>query len=132
MNCGRGFVILARFAWNSIMIVLYGIKNCDAVKKARRWLDVHQLTYRFHDLRVDGISEPQILHWFQTLGVEKLINKRSATWKQLSDDERARVLAGDADLVRQHPTLIKRPLLDTGRDLYTGFSENEYSQRLKA
>ena len=111
------------------MIVLYGIKNCDTVKKARRWLDDTGVAYQFHDFRSDGLTKDQVKHWLNNLGAETLVNKRSTTWKQLTDDDRAQAL-GDtaADVILAHPTLIKRPLLDTGPVLHCGFKDSDYAQ----
>ncbi len=111
------------------MTVLYGIKNCDTVKKARAWLDTHQVDYRFHDFRGDGINEGDVQTWLHILGVDNLINKRSTTWKQLSEQEKQLALSGEATrLILTHPTLIKRPLLDTGKSLHSGFKGTDYAQ----
>ncbi len=111
------------------MIVLYGIKNCDTVKKARQWLDDKGVAYQFHDFRSDGLTKDKVTHWLDTLGTETLVNKRSTTWKQLSEDDRAKAF-GDAaaDVILAHPTLIKRPLLDTGSVLHCGFKSSDYAQ----
>ncbi len=110
------------------MITLYGISNCDTVKKARRWLELHDVEYRFHDLREDGISESQVRAWLDELGWETLVNKRSTSWKALSpaaretmDDSAARTA------ILEHPTLIKRPLLDVGHERHCGFSEKAWA-----
>jgi len=111
------------------MTVLYGIKNCDTVKKARAWLDAHQVNYRFHDFRGDGLSEDDLHTWLRILGADTLINKRSTTWKQLSEREKQAALSGEAArLILDHPTLIKRPLLDTGKILHSGFKGTDYAQ----
>lgn len=112
------------------MTVLYGIPNCDTVAKARRWLDDNQISYQFHDLRKDGLEQTQVSHWLQTLGAEQLINKRSTTWKQLSDSDRQAALSEmAASILLAHPTLIKRPLLAMRDSLHCGFKEVDY-QRL--
>jgi len=67
------------------MNTLYGIKNCDTVKKSRRWLDDNHIDYRFHDFRADGLNKTQISTWVDELGWESLINKRSTTWKALDE-----------------------------------------------
>lgn len=111
------------------MIVLYGIKNCDTVKRARKWLEVAGVEYRFHDFREDGLSRAQVATWLDELGWQQLINKRSASWKTLS--EQARESMNDAaalDAISAQPTLIKRPLLDIGHELHTGFSAGRYSE----
>jgi Spx/MgsR family transcriptional regulator len=107
---------------------LYGIKNCDTVKKARKWLDGKAIDYRFHDFRVDGIEQQQIIAWVNELGWETLVNKRSTTWKQL--DQTTRDAMDEAlaiETMLANPTLIKRPVLDTGHERKVGFKEAEYS-----
>ena len=109
------------------MITLYGIKNCDTVRKARKWLDSQNIRYRFHDFREDGLEKSQVQQWLSELGWESLINKRSTTWKTLSDDTKSRLNDQTAaDIVIQSPTLIKRPVLDTGNNRILGFRESDY------
>ena len=111
------------------MVTLYGIKNCDTVKKARKWLDVHGIDYRYHDFRLDGLAEDSLQQWLDELGWETLVNKRSTSWKQLDPGARASMdtVAAKAAIMAQ-PTLIKRPLLDTGHSISTGFSEDNYGR----
>lgn len=110
---------------------LYGIKNCDTVRAARRWLDSHNIDYVFSDVREQDLSPEQLRGWLQELGMA-LVNKRSTTWKQLSQSERDNLDAETAvALLSQHPTLMKRPLLDTGRERHLGFKAEDY-QRLFA
>lgn len=107
--------------------ILYGIPNCDTVKKARRWLEAQSQPYRFHDFRSDGIESAQVKRWLKTLGWETLINRRSSSWKALDEGDRA---AMNNDTAVGHilasPTLIKRPLLERGDTLEVGFSETRY------
>lgn len=111
------------------MVVLYGIKNCDTVKKARKWLDNCGIDYEFHDFRSDGLSEEKVEQWLEDLGWETLVNKRSTTWKQLDTVSRDTMNRGSAkEAIMAHPTLIKRPLLDTGHSLFTGFSATNYDK----
>ena len=109
------------------MITLYGISNCDTVKKAQKWLDANNVSYTFHDFRKDGIEETQVSQWLDTLGWEKVVNKRSTTWRGLSDDKKANM---DAELalseIMVQPTLIKRPVLDDGQSIMIGFSDKQY------
>lgn len=112
------------------MIVLYGISNCDTVKKARRFLENHSVPYQFHDFRKEGLSAKQVDNWLNALGLDVLINKRSRTWKELSSKQRA-ALAGDkgADLIANNPTLIKRPVLELAKAKskpVVGFVEQQY------
>ncbi len=110
--------------------VIYGIKNCDTVKKARAWLESEGVEYRFVDVREEGITGRQVAQWIDQLGTEQLINKRSTTWKQLSTAEQASIASASAatELILAHPTLIKRPLLDTGSHLGTGFKPADYAR----
>jgi Spx/MgsR family transcriptional regulator len=109
------------------MITLYGIKNCDTVKKARQWLDKNQIEYRFHDFREDGLSKPQVKKWASELGWETLVNKRSTTWKGLSDTTKASLNDQSViDIIIESPTLIKRPLIDTGNKRSVGFKADTY------
>ena len=113
------------------MTILYGIKNCDSVKKARQWLEQHQITYQFHDFRGDGLSAEQVSVWIELLGWETLINKRSTSWKALDDDvKRAMSAATATTAILTSPTLIKRPLLATGTQLIVGFKAADYQALL--
>lgn len=112
------------------MLTMYGIKNCDTVKKARRWLEDNQVEYSFHDLRVDGVNNAQVKRWLEALGWESVINTRSTTWRQLADKDKAGLTNSTAVvLIAANPTLVKRPLLDTGKSFILGFKPEEY-QRL--
>ena len=109
------------------MITLYGIKNCDTVKKARHWLDQHEVDYTFHDVRADGLERETVAAWLDELGWEKLVNKRSTSWKALDTSARESMDADAAlSAIMAQPTLIKRPLLDTGHERFTGFSAANY------
>ena len=110
------------------MTILYGIKNCDSVKKARQWLEQHQITYQFHDFRSDGLSAEQVSIWVELLGWETLVNKRSTSWKALDDDVKRTMSAATAiAAILTSPTLIKRPLLATGTQLMVGFKNADYN-----
>ena len=109
------------------MITLYGIKNCDTVKKARTWLDKNQIAYQFHDFRADGITDAQVANWISDLGLETLVNKRSTTWKELDEATKNNFDQIAVQVISENPTLIKRPLLDTGKQKYVGFKDTEYS-----
>lgn len=114
------------------MNTLYGIKNCDTVKKSRDWLERNKITYRFHDFRVDGLHETQVKNWIAEIGLETLVNKRSTTWKELDDAIKNNFDEKSAPaLIAANPTLIKRPLLDTGKQKHVGFKDTEYTQIFK-
>ncbi|HWV14948.1 MAG TPA: ArsC family reductase [Cellvibrio sp.] len=107
---------------------LYGIKNCDTVKKARDWLAAKQIDYSFHDFRAEGLTAKQVETWIAELGLETLVNKRSTTWKELDETTKANFNEQNAAaVIAAHPTLVKRPLLDTGRQKHVGFKETEYT-----
>lgn len=106
---------------------VFGIKNCDTVKKARRWLDNAGVSYTFHDVREDGLNKSQVSRWAKSLGWETLVNKRSTTWKQLDDAVRQSLDDNSViAVILEHPTLVKRPLLDVDSQYYVGFSEKTY------
>jgi len=111
------------------MNTLVGIKNCDSVKKAKKWLEQNGVEYAFHDLREQGVDKAALEKWIDELGWEVLLNKRSTTWKQLSDDERADIDQGKAMMLfLAYPTLIKRPVLITPEGIMVGFKEAEYKK----
>lgn len=112
---------------------LYGIKNCDTVKKARQWLESHQIAYDFHDFRSDGITLTMVQHWLQSVPTDELLNRRSTTWKSLDCHIRDKLTEEDIPaLLVDHPTLIKRPVLELdsperGNKIRVGFSDNTYN-----
>lgn len=109
-------------------VTLYGIKNCDTVKKARAWLAAQQIDYRLHDFRSDGLAPAQLDSWLDELGWEALLNKRSTSWRQLPQATRQEMDATTARAAMlANPTLIKRPLLDTGQARHLGFSATRYA-----
>ncbi len=108
-------------------ITLYGIRNCDSVRKARNWLEENGVAFQFHDFRRDGLEESRVRQWNNQLGWEKLLNRRSATWRQLAGEETADIDTEKAiTLMLQHPALIKRPLLDWGGHYQVGFNAEEW------
>ncbi|WKJ91189.1 ArsC family reductase [Methylomonas montana] len=109
------------------MIVVYGIKNCDSVKKARAWLDARQIAYRFHDYRIDGLDAALLQGFIDTLGVEAVLNQRSTSWRQLDDAQKSDLTPDKAlQLMLAVPTLIKRPILEKGQQLIVGFNPDQY------
>ncbi len=110
------------------MIHVYGIKNCDTVKKAVSWLNEHNIEHHFFDVKTCGLTLKQIEHWREVVGAETLINKRSTTWKQLSPEDKERVLQPQGlAIVLANPTLIKRPLVEANDKIHVGFSEETYA-----
>ena len=115
------------------MTVLYGIRNCDTVRKARRWLDERGATYLFHDLRTDGLQGDVLDRWTAARGWETVLNRRGATWRALPESARADVNAAAARaLILEHPTLVKRPVLEVGDQLLIGFDADAYRAALAA
>ena len=112
------------------MITLYGIKNCDSVKKARHWLDSNGVEYEFHDFRIQGLDPKQLDGWLRELGWEALLNRRGTTWRRLPEVLKADMSTAAArKLMLEHPALIKRPLLHAQRvGTLLGFVEAEYRQ----
>lgn len=110
------------------MIIMYGIKNCDTIKKARKFLDENQVEYEFHDFRVDGLNPIQLRSWISELGWEKVINKRSTTWRNLPNETKENMDETLALVVaEEQPTIIKRPVLELKDRVMIGFSEKHYS-----
>ncbi|MAZ70940.1 ArsC family reductase [Porticoccus sp.] len=108
--------------------ILYGIKNCDTVKKARHWLDEQQVSYRFHDVRTDGLDSQMIERWITTAGWEKVLNKVGTTWRKLDPAVKEHVSADNVvDLLMKYPTMIKRPVLDQNGTITVGFRPDQYT-----
>ena len=108
------------------MITVYGIKNCDTCRKARKWLDAEGIAHEYHDFRADGLDKKTLSGWVATLGWETLLNRRGTTWRKLPESERDGLTPDSATaLMLEHPTLIKRPVFDTGSDTLVGFSSTE-------
>lgn len=113
------------------MTTVYGIKNCDTVKKALKWLDKNNIAYQFHDLRQDGLTKADLTKWIDSLGWEVLLNKRSTTWRQLADKDKTDIDANKAvTLMLANPTLIKRPVITKGKTTLVGFNDAEYKKKL--
>ncbi len=109
------------------MTTIYGIKNCDTVRKALKWLDSNGIEHQFHDFRADGLTVKQISEWINQLGADKLVNKRSTSWKQLTDTQKSDLEKGEGlDTLVAMPTLIKRPVLVTDKTTHLGFKPAEY------
>ncbi|WP_368884757.1 ArsC family reductase [Providencia vermicola] len=116
---------------NTSSYIMYGIKNCDTIKKARRYLEDNDISYQFHDYRVDGIDDALLSSFIAELGWEVLVNKRGTTWRKLSDEEKNAVV--DAESAKQvllaEPAMIKRPIIVSADKRYlVGFSAAEYQQ----
>ncbi len=107
------------------MITVYGIPNCDTVKKARKWLEAEGIDFTFHDFRKDGLEERLAADWIALLGADVVINKRGTTWRKLSDEQKN--ITSDAEavaLILDSPAMIKRPVFDKDGDLHVGFKDD--------
>ena len=119
-------------AKNMSELTLYGIseKQCDTVKKARKWLEEQSIDFTFVDFRKDGINTAQVESWVSTLGWEGLINKRSTTWKELDEVTKASLdNTSIVSVLLESPTLIKRPLVDHKGELSVGFKAADFAER---
>ena len=112
-------------------LTLYGIPNCETMKKARAWLEGHNLPYTFHDYHKLGIDTGTLRRWCATLGHERLVNRRGTTWRRLPEADRGALQENEAlRLMMNHPALIKRPVLDADGQLFAGFDEREWQSLL--
>lgn len=110
--------------------VIYGIPNCDSIKKARRWLESQGLAYTFVDFRKTAPTPLQLNQWIAAVGEKTLLNRRSTTWKNLSEQDRLEAENGNARaLLLSHPTLIKRPVLEHEGETAVGFNAADYAMR---
>jgi len=107
---------------------LYGIPNCDTIKKARAWLESRRVEYEFHDYKKSGIERAQLESWIQTVGWEVLLNRAGTTFRKLPDAAKANLTEDKAvKLMLEQPAMIKRPVLERGKTLLVGFSPEKYS-----
>lgn len=116
---------------NAGTIELFGLPNCDSCRAARRWLDTHQHAYRFTDVREQPVSAARLQRWLDAVGEQTLVNRRSTTWRNLDDTQRAATATAKTliPLLQERPTLIKRPILESGTDIRVGFSAAAYAER---
>jgi len=111
---------------------MYGITNCDTVKKARKWFEAERIDYDFHDYRKDGADAGKLDDWAAELGWEVLLNRRGTTYRGLSDIDKANIDRAKAvRLMSQHPSLIKRPVIEHDGGLLVGFDAAIYAAQLK-
>lgn len=114
------------------MTTIYGIKNCETMKKAFSWLDGHGVAYEFHDYKTAGIDAARLAAWSEQVGWEALLNTKGTTWRKLSPTQQSHVDEAKAlKLMEEHPSLIKRPVLENGRSLLVGFVPERYAEALK-
>ena len=114
-------------------ITLYGIPNCNQVKKARTWLDGHAIPYRFHDFKKAGITQVMIDGWLQQVAWEALLNRKGTTWRGLPEQRKAAVVdaASAAAVMLESPSIVRRPVLQIDDAVHVGFADAEYQQIFK-
>ena len=114
-------------------MILYGISNCDTVKKARRWLDERGVAYRFHDVRKDGLDAERLQGWIDALGWDKLLNKAGTTFRKLPDAQKEGLDAAAAKaLMLDQPAMIRRPVVEAGGTISVGFSAADWQAQFAA
>ncbi len=112
-------------------LAIYGIRNCDTVKRARKALDDAGIEYRFHDFKSDGLDLETAQEWMTQLGPGQILNRRGTTWRKLSPLDQARAESEPARLIVDHPSLVKRPVWDRAGMLRIGFARDEAEEILK-
>ena len=114
-------------------IIVYGIPNCDQVKKARAWLNDHALPFDFHDFKKAGVSRSLIEAWLTQIPLDVLLNKKGTTWRGLPELRKAAITDADSaiNLMLELPSLIKRPVVTTSESIHAGFSDPLYQQLFK-
>lgn len=113
------------------MYKIYGIKNCDTMKKALDWLTENNVPYEFHDYKKMGISEDKVQEWLTQKPWDVLINRAGTTWKKLSDEEKATDDISATKLMMEKPSMIKRPIIESDKIVVMGFNSNTYEQIFK-
>lgn len=110
-------------------MVLYGIPNCDTTKKAMDWLKKHNIDFTFHNYKEAGISAKKLNEWIDKSGWEKILNRRSTTWRELSAAQQQTVVNQQSavEVMKTHNSIIKRPIIEHGNDLLIGFDEKKYA-----
>jgi Spx/MgsR family transcriptional regulator len=116
------------------MITMFGIKNCDTIKKARKWLEAEGIEYQFHDYKKEGLSSEMLNAWIADLGWEALVNKRGTTWRKLPEDSKESMdEAAAIQVMLENASIIKRPLMvDASNNKLLGFKAEEYQEFFNA
>jgi arsenate reductase len=109
--------------------IVYGIPNCDTVKKARAWLDAAGLAYRFHDFKKQGVPDAALARWLAAVGWERLLNRQGTTWRKLDTAAQAGVVdaASASALMQAQPSVIRRPVIEDGDAVIVGFDAERYA-----
>lgn len=110
------------------MLTIYGIPNCDTMKKARKWLDSHHIEYEFHDYKKQGITKAKLKDWCTKADWEQLLNRRGTTWRKLDEETKNSINKTKAiDIMAENTSIIKRPVIENNGSILIGFSDEEYS-----
>ena len=113
-------------------LTVFGIKNCDTMKKAMKWLDDNSVSYHFHDYKKEGVPERRLRQWLEALGWETVINKRGTTWRKLDDAVKESMNTEKAITVAMdNPSIIKRPILQNDDSITAGFNADEWEKTLR-
>jgi len=110
------------------VLTVYGIKSCDTCRRAQKYLTDHNIEFRFHDLRADGLDIQTLERWSDRIGWEELLNKKSVTWRRIPEVDREQISHSRAlgEMI-EHPTVIKRPVLECRQFISVGFSEKQFA-----
>jgi arsenate reductase (glutaredoxin) len=108
---------------------MWGLKNCDTCRKARRWLETHGIAVTFHDVREDTPDSSRLSRWLKMAGAEVLVNRRGTTWRNLTESAKHELETGDmVTVLEKHPALLKRPILEHGKNVLVGFDVGSYDK----
>lgn len=115
------------------MVKVYGIPNCDTVKKALKWMQENNITYEFYDYKKEGITVSKLKEWSKAVGWENLLNLKSSTWRKLKANGQQEITSQAAaiTLMQEHTSIIKRPVVAFDKKILVGFKEEEYNQSFK-
>jgi arsenate reductase len=129
-RCAANFRVAA-LREATLTTIIYGIKNCDTMKKARAWLDSHGVAYSFHDYKTEGISKDKLKRWADELGWETLLNRAGTTFRKLPDADKEGLNERKAlSLMLAQPSMVKRPVLEIGAKLLVGFKPEIYAKEV--
>lgn len=116
-----------------VTVTIYGIKNCDTMQKAFKWLDAHNVAYRFHDYKAEGIDAAHLQAWCDRLGWETVLNRAGTTFRKLPDADKQGIDAGKAiALMQSQPSMVKRPIIEVGDTVIAGFKPDAIASLEKA
>ena len=111
------------------MVHVYGIPNCNTVKKAIDWLQQHDVEYTFHNYKKEGVAKEKLENWIEMFGWEKLVNKKGTTWRKLPPEQQERIESEKEAIafMMENPSVIRRPVIEKDNDLLIGFDPDEYT-----